>query len=585
MLTMKKYLIRSDKATVSFHAFFIYIWMTRLSVLSVTDTYFSVYLLCGVVALLCLYDNYKDRRTCNSRQRVVLLVFSALFSIAVLFANYPLFEPMSVLQNLFDTVCCFLGGLFVANPILLFLLKRLPLQKDFRHRNHPFYTFAFVFVSIAAIDLLYLFFVQYPGVLTRDSITTIQQIMGDVPYDNVMPFWHTVTVKPFIILGLHLFGNMNAAVACFHVAQILFMAACFAYVLVSMYQSGIPNWFIVATYLIYAIQPYNIVYSVTLWKDIPFAGAAVLLVTSFYRILKEIGKSKISNYIVFIIGAIGFSLWRTNGWYAFLATVLIMLILLRKEKKMLLFLMVIVLLICWVLINPVLDVLEVGGTNFAEAFAVPMQQIARVVSEGRELSEEETALLSKIFCLDKVGQMYDPKTVDPVKFETFRYDQIDFIRENLGDYLRLYFSIGMRYPGDYFKAWIEETKGYWNGGYFFWIYTKEVGNNSYGIQLMQSENLIARCFAAAFRYLEKPVFLQPLTSIGLHVWTLIICCVVNALKKREEFMLSIPLLVLVVGLWLGAPVYAEFRYAYPIFLTMPIILSVTLFHSDVSRLT
>jgi len=237
----------------------------------------------------------------------------------------------------------------------------------------------------------------------------------------------------------------------------------------------------------------------------------------------------------------------------------------------------VVLILCWILINPVLDILGVTETNFVEAFAVPMQQIARVVSEGRELTTEENALLGEIFWMDKLAVLYNPLTVDPVKFETFRYDQVDYILAHAGDYLKLYFDIGMRYPGDYLKAWIDETKGYWNGGYFFWIYSKEIVENPYGIELSLGDNLIATLFGAAFRYLEKPEFMQPLTSIGLHVWALIGCAVVNARKKREELLLSIPLLVLVAGLWLGSPVYSEFRYAYPVFLGMPLILSATLF--------
>jgi len=236
-----------------------------------------------------------------------------------------------------------------------------------------------------------------------------------------------------------------------------------------------------------------------------------------------------------------------------------------------------VLIVAWIMINPLLALLGVEGTNLVEAFAVPMQQVARVISEGRELTPEETHLLGEVFWLEKVPELYDPLTVDPIKFETFRYDQVPQIRANAGEYLRLYLSLGLRYPGDYLKAWIDETKGYWNGGYFFWIYTKQMGENPYGIMSTAGDNLVARLFAAAFRYLEKPAFLQPLTSIGLHVWALITCTLVNAWKKREEFLLGIPLVVLVAGLWLGTPVYSEFRYAYPIILSMPLILGVTVF--------
>lgn len=565
------------KAIALGQAMLIYSWLTILAPLSVTDTYYSVYLLCGVVALLCLWDNYKMARTCNGRERTVLSICAVLFSVAIVLANYGLFEPLSVLQNLMNLGCCLVGGIFAGYAVLLYLLKRLPFASAVGERNKAGAVFLLVFASIACIDLLYLFFAQYPGILTTDSYSTMAQLLGEQPYNNTMPFWHTVTVKVFVDLGLALFGDINAAVACFHVAQILFMATCFAYVLSTLYQVKVPGWFLIAVYFVYAVQPHNTVYSITLWKDIPFAGAAVLFITAFYRLLNQVGKSRFRNYAAFILGALGFSLWRTNGWYAFLVVVIVMACLMGRKNKKLLTIMSVVLVICWILINPLLNVLGVEGTNFVEAFAVPMQQIARVVSEGKELTEAENALLGEIFWMDKLGDMYNPQTVDPVKFETFRYDRVDYIRENLWEYLDLYVSLGLRYPGEYLKAWIEETKGYWNGGYFFWIYTLKPGENTLGIQLTPGTNIIARLFAAIFRYLEKPVFLQPLTSIGLHVWALFGSCVLNILRKRKEFLLTIPLIVLVVGLWLGTPVYSEFRYAYPIMLSMPMILGVTMF--------
>ena len=574
---MKINAINVNKATVILQAFLIYAWLTVLSPLAVTDTYYTVYLLCGGLGFLCLYDNYKNKRVCSLVHRWILWIFSGWFSLAVILANYALFDPLTVIQNLFDAACCFAGGLCVAKSVLLYLLDRLPFSVERTEGKHAGAVFLFVFATVSIIDLLYLFFAVYPGILTTDSVTTIAQALGDQAYNNTMPFWHTVTVQFFVKLGLAAFGNMNAAVACFHVVQILFVAACMAFVVVTLYQLRVPAWFLVAVYAVYAFQPHNIVYAVTLWKDIPFAAATALFLASFYRVLKNVGGSKMVNYTAFLVGALGFSLLRTNGWYAFLVTVAIMFFLLRRKNKRLLIIMTAVLVFCWILIGPVLSVLGVGETNLVEAFAIPMQQIARIITEGRNLTAEETWLLGEIFWLDKVPQMYDPLTVDPIKFETFRYDQVPFILDHAAEYFRLYLSLGMRYPGDFLKAWIDETKGYWNGGYFFWIYTLQMGSNPYGIETAVSENLIGRLFAAVFRYLEKPDILQPLTSIGLHVWALVSCTLINFLKKKEEFLLSIAPLVLIAGLWIGTPVYSEFRYAYPMFLSMPLILTVTVF--------
>ncbi len=561
----------------------VYAWLTVLSPLSVTDTYYSVYLLCAVFGLFALVHNSVSEgehlSVSDGKVRKICAFLSVAFSAAVILANYGLFEPLNVLQNLLNVFFAFSGGICIAYPILMWMVRNLPLRIKPGKRHRAGRLFLFVFLSVSLIDLLFLLFACYPGVLTTDSFSTMAQIMGDYPYNNIMPFWHTVTVEVFVDLGLALFGDINAAVALFHGAQILFMALCFAFALMTLYQLGIPRAVLAAVYLVYAVMPYNIVYSVTLWKDIPFAGAALLFITAFYRLLKGFGNSKI-NYALLVFGGVGFSLWRTNGWYAFLATVLVLWLLLHRSHRRLVMAMLAILIVCWILINPVLTVLDVEETNFVEAFAVPMQQIARVVAQGRSLTAEETAMLSEIFWIDKMAALYDPLTVDPIKFETFRYDKAGYIMEHFTEYLSLYLRIGARYPSDYLKAWIDETKGYWNGGYFFWTYTLKLGENQYGIFQSGADNIVARLYAALFRYIEKPEILQFVISIGLYVWALVSCCAVNVMKKREEFLLTIPLLVLIAGLWLGTPVYSEFRYAYPLILCMPVILCVTCYGAD-----
>ena len=45
--------------------------------------------------------------------------------------------------------------------------------------------------------------------------------------------------------------------------------------------------------------------------------------------------------------------------------------------------------------------------------------------------------------------------------------------------------------------------------------------------------------------------------------------------KQQEKVLAVPLLIILAGLWVGTPVFSEFRYAYPVFLTLPVILAAT----------
>ena len=116
-----------------------------------------------------------------------------------------------------------------------------------------------------------------------------------------------------------------------------------------------------------------------------------------------------------------------------------------------------------------------------------------------------------------------------------------------------------------------------NGGYFYWIYTLQTEENSLGILQPTGNNPLARLYAAWFRIAEKPAALQMLYSIGLRVWILIACCAVCCLQKRRQWLVAVPALVLTLGLWLGTPVYAEFRYAYPMVLCAPLVLMTTVF--------
>ena len=232
------------------------------------------------------------------------------------------------------------------------------------------------------------------------------------------------------------------------------------------------------------------------------------------------------------------------------------------------------------------ELVEIDGSavtcaeDVRQALSTAGEQVELTVRRGGKLcrlrlTPEQTDLLGQILILDRVAQVYDPLTVDPIKYEAFRYDGQEYFLNHLWEYGKLYLQLGLQYPADYLKAWIDETKGYWNGGYFFWIYTQGIHENVYGLVASYGSNPVASLYAALFRYVEKLEILQPFTSIGLQVWAIVSCTLVNALKKRRELLLGIPLVVLAAGLWIGTPVYAEFRYAYPFFLAASFLIAVT----------
>ena len=145
--------------------------------------------------------------------------------------------------------------------------------------------------------------------------------------------------------------------------------------------------------------------------------------------------------------------------------------------------MVTALLIGFILKRPVLQVLGVVQPDSLESLSIPMQQISRVVVENKDsLSKEEKELINSVADLDRIAEEYNPIIHDPIKaLVRFEGDK-DAITNNKINYIKLYLALGIKYPSAYLRAWVDQTKGYWNGGYSYWKWSDEVSTNEYGIE-------------------------------------------------------------------------------------------------------
>lgn len=571
----------------------VFCWISHLIY---TDSYFSVYALCCMASVICLFDNAKHEYPVKRLMAVMNLLLAALLSLTVTLSNYPIFqrfrnmEEMSLgtnaFLNVFEAVLTFAGGIVVFYQILLYVSRKFPVSQSDESRcasgTNPKRVFLSALLCLSGIYLVYLFFVVYPGNVTSDSIWQIGQIQNG-SYSNHHPFWHTMSIKLCLIIGYALFGSTNAAAATFSVVQSVAMAACFAYAIVTLYQYRIPKIWIWITFFLFACLPVHIAYSCTMWKDVPFGGAVLILVVSMFRIIRSIGQSKRINYLMLLVGGIGSSVLRTNGWYAMIAAFIVLVLFFRKRCRELIRPWIICLVVGWFLTSPALLLLGIYNENFIEGLSVPLQQVARVITNGGELTEEEYQFMDSIIDVELVPELYTEHCVDPIKDAVRLKDYHHFLR-NKGEFIRHWIQIGLRYPWEYVEAWVEETKGYWNGGYDYYIYAQYVSANGIGMYMVEQHNLIHSLVKAYFKFTRETVIFEPLQSIGLHVWILSMLCFFNLIHNRREFLLTVPVLAVVFTLWLTTPVFCEFRYAYSVFTTVPFILCVSLFEKSEEKL-
>jgi len=557
-----------------------------LSILSDTDAYFSVYVIIAFFSFWLQVHHGGDDGFTKMRGMVLLFAGSAVFSFVVILANYPIFTTIgdpaligrstSFFINLINCVFSFIGGICVSYPIFRFIFCRFPVSSVpiSEDSGKTKWLPLLIFFSFALINLVHLFFVEYPGNMTEDTFTQISEMVsGD--FSNFNTFWHTMIFRGIMTIGYTLFSDLSAAAAFFCTLQALMLCGAFTHCLMTMYHYGIPKPFVFGAFLIYAFVPYNIALSITIWKDVLFAAGCLLLISSWLRVLKSFG-NQLWNYFVFTLGSLLFILSRTIGWMIYLVTFLLVIFVCRKNRKFLI-LMASLALCGWALLNPVLTAMQIPGSDSVESLSIPIQQVSRVIVDGSSLSDADSELLSHVVDLDEVPSLYISWLSDPMK-EEIRSKDLSYFESHLSDYVNLWIRLGLKHPASYLKAWIDQTKGYWNAGYDYFLYAETITDNSYGVEKTAGGNPIASMFSLYFGLSRHIIFFEPLHSIGLHVWILILCFLLNLLKRREEWVISVPVLLLVAGLWIGTPVYCSFRYVYPLFVSFPLILS-TAFYS------
>ena len=219
---------------------------------------------------------------------------------------------------------------------------------------------------------------------------------------------------------------------------------------------------------------------------------------------------------------------------------------------------------------------QIPGSDYVEAASIPLQQVARVVQEGNPLTDEEAEQIAAVADLTAIAQVYESDLSDPIK-ALVRSNGKEVISQAPGTYFRLWLRLGLRYPGAYARAWVDQTKGYWNAGYPYAMYSETVTENPYGVAKASNANPIASLYGIYAGLSRHIILFEPLHSIGLQVWLLVLCFCLNLTRKRQAAILCAPLLSIVVGLWFGSPVYCCFRYVYPLFLSMPLIFATAVY--------
>ncbi|MDE5596963.1 MAG: hypothetical protein K2J04_03945, partial [Lachnospiraceae bacterium] len=266
------------------------------------------------------------------------MLLSGLYTVFYMAVDYP--HYIEDLTNRFYQIiilCSVFWGFFICFYKLLLLLFSFSGDKEvlqkllYNTERKPVIKhlslYCFLFCLLCWLPY---FLYQYPGIMTPDSINQFEQVLGIIPYSNHHPFVHTMLFKLCYQIGLLFTSNMVIAVSFYTFFQMCFLAYSVSYFIKTLDILQIRTELLIILTLFYALIPYHAVFSVTLWKDIPFAAIVLIFSCSMFRMAKQ---TKPAALVMFILSGTMMCLFRSNGWYGFLFCLPFLLLYYRQRAK------------------------------------------------------------------------------------------------------------------------------------------------------------------------------------------------------------------------------------------------------------
>ena len=433
-----------------------------------------------------------------------------------------------------------------------------------------------VFVAVYSFFLL----VFYPGVLTYDSIMQMNQVTGGNKYSNHHPWLHTIIIKNIYEFGLNLFKSSNKAVALYGLFSIGILSSSFAVAISYLRKKGLQSFILILLIGTYLLSPINQMYSITMWKDIPFA-AIIVLFTILLCIMCDNVKNKKSNtlcYVLFVPTAFFVCFFRSNGLYVFYGMIPFLLWAFWKQRIKMLIAISTVIILGSIYKGPIFNYYNISEPDLIESLSIPAQQIAAVVAYDGNITEEQKALLSSVVDYDQIAEIYlsSPGRSDNLKTLVRKTNNQIYIKDHVNEFFSLYLELFKANKRIYIKAFIDETNGYWyhqvNSPYLWMTYIEDNGigierDNKFSDQV----EVIVRKYLAISKALWDEFY-----SVGMVIYIFFVSLFIVLQKKSKYLIAYLPCL----GVWgtvlLATPVNTDMRYVYAIYIAAPFLVGLSL---------
>lgn len=524
---------------------------------------------------------YKALQVKEKRLVICTLIISILFSLfEVIGFSIDTTKSLDCIISsktvFLNSLIKFIGIATIIYIVILFLYEKvIPTinqkeDKTIRLFNNKKSNF-FILWGIIMLAWLPYFLKYCPAIITPDSLDQIYQTQGINVLSNHHPVFHTFIIAIALNIG-KLIGNYNVGVAIFTVFQMLVLSAIFAFTLYTMSKKNINNGIKIGTFIFFAFYPIFGMYSITIWKDIPFAIVMLLFILQLVDLVyneKEFLNSK-KKQIFLIISMILVIMFRNNGIYVVLLTIPFLLWFYRKSIKKLLPITMIPVIFYLLYTGPVFKILNIKKGSVREALSIPLQQFVRVLKDrGDELTDKQKQSIYNFLPQENIVDLYNPTLSDPVKA---CFDD-EYFSNNKFEFITTWAGLVFGYPVEVVEAFLCNNYGYWYPEASNWVVSRVIMENELGIKATSMiENKTLDFMDELIDNRDIPV-ISFIFSIGFMFWINLICVMYMIYKKQyKKLLIFIP----IFAVWLttiASPVFCEYRYVFSMVVTLPIIIA------------
>lgn len=456
---------------------------------------------------------------------------------------------------------------------------------------------SFIFIMLCWLPWLIIY---YPGSMWFDMCYQLEQYyFGNY---SLHPVFATLCMGVCLDIGKHFFSSDNIGIFIYILLQSTICAFAFSRVIRLFRFLNVPKVLSVIALAYYGISPIFGAYMQIGTKDVVNCGLFVLFTVQIVYLCTKLKRHEstmsFSEVVSLFITSTLCSLYRKEMIILCTVTLAALMIICIKEKVMKLLKriasVVAGVLIAYVFFDAVVVKLLLGGTfiaGSAEAFSIPLQQVARFVYyEGDLVSEEEKDVLDNCFYYgyDEIAGNYNPYLADPIKYNVW-------MTEQLGE---VWLSLFAKRPLVYFEATVANSFGYYSiipalpstvngaptngtpGSRFEFYINRDPDRENQMVMISYVPIFEAwrnRLSAYAYNLRNIPV-VNLIYSLGFYTWGGIIL-ILYILKDRKEKglkrLIAFLPFILGIGVCIASPVNDCLRYFLPVIANLPIMVGWT----------